>query len=365
MDPITSNMMQERVDPEALKLFVSKVYQNLDLPKKNADICADVIISADLRGVDSHGINRFDMYVNELEGGAIDPRAQPEIKSERASAVVVDGKNAMGAVIGEFSMREAIKRAKEFGTCSVSALNGNHYGIAGYYAMMALKENMIGMSMTNACPLVVPTYGKKVGFGTNPIAFAAPAKKERAFVLDMATSGVPIGKVELMRLKGESIPLGWGVDESGKPTTDPAKVCIGGGLMPLGGPAETAGYKGYGLAIMVEILTAQLSGALFGTLLKSWKTDHSHKASLGHFCAAWDIEAFMPAEEFKERMDEMITLLKSAPKSDGESRIYVAGEKEFEEEERRTKNGLSILPKTKAALLSIGKRHGVDTGFLM
>jgi LDH2 family malate/lactate/ureidoglycolate dehydrogenase len=210
----------------------------------------------------------------------------------------------------------------------------------------------------------VPTYASKAVIGSNPIAVAVPAGKERPFVLDMATSVVPLGKMEVMMRAGEQIPLGWGVDREGEPTGDPAEAYWHGGLMPLGGTPEMRGYKGYGLAMVVDILSAVLSGASFASQIIPWQNVRTDAANIGHFFSVWRVDAFMPVDEFKNRMDEMIRLMREAPKAKGQERIYIPGEKEFEIAEQRRKAGIPVHHKVVDTLREIGGEIGVDCSLL-
>jgi len=245
--------------------------------------------------------------------------------------------------------------------------NSNHFGIAGYYAMMALERDCIGISMTNAAVLVVPTFGRDAMLGTNPISVAAPASQERPFVLDMATSTVPRGKLEVYSRLEKPLPMGWATDESGTPTSDAQRVLenfkqrAGGGLLPLGGAGELlGGHKGYGLALMVDVLCAVLSGAAYANMV--YPKDAQDKplpSAIGHFFGAWRVDAFRPAEEFKAAMDDLQQRLKGAPKAEGQSRIYIHGEKEYEEADRRSRDGIPLNPKVAADLRAIGEELGV------
>jgi L-2-hydroxycarboxylate dehydrogenase (NAD+) len=265
-------------------------------------------------------------------------------------------------------MQKAIEKAREYGCGFATVRNSNHYGIAGYYAMMALEHDMIGMSTTNAAVLVAPTFGRDAMYGTNPIALAVPAAEERPFVMDMATSVVPRGKLEVYNRQGKPIPLGWATDERGVPTSDPARVLdnftkrAGGGLLPLGGAGEEmSGHKGYGLGIMVEILSAVLPGAAF--LTSVYPKDAAGRplpANLGHFFGAWRLDAFRPPQEFKADMDRLIRGLKHGNLAEGAERIYVHGEKEYEEADRRAGDGIPLGAKVEASLRQIAADLDVE-----
>jgi LDH2 family malate/lactate/ureidoglycolate dehydrogenase len=259
-------------------------------------------------------------------------------------------------------MQMAMDKAQKLGAGFVAVRNSNHYGIAGYYAMMALDKDMIGISTTNADVLVVPTFGRNAMFGTNPIAVAAPALKHRPFVLDMATSVVPRGKLEVYDRLGKPLPDGWATDETGVGTGDATQVLknfatrAGGGILPLGGEGELhSGYKGYGLALLVYILSAILPGAAYADLV--YPRDANGKplpSNIGHFFGAMRIDGFRPVDEFKSDMDELITRIKNAPRAAGAERIYVHGEKEYEKEADRRVNGIPLHGKVLDTLKKIG-----------
>ncbi|MBN1298132.1 MAG: Ldh family oxidoreductase, partial [Actinobacteria bacterium] len=308
-------------------------------------------------GVDSHGIIRiYTYYGNRLEGKYMDPLTPFETISETETTALYDGGNGLGHVVSHHAMKNCIEKAKKSNIAIATVRNSNHFGIAGYYAMMALKEDMIGISLTNSQPLVAPTYGKAAIIGTNPISFAAPSYNQYPFVLDMATSVVPIGRIKVYEEKKEKIPMGWGIDDNGNVTDDPSKVKSGGpgALMPLGGTDIMRGYKGYGLGIMVEILCAALSGA---SHLTEVGFPHMPKVcDVSHFFMAININAFRPVIDFKKQIDDMITLLKQSPKADGHDKILIAGEKEFENAKYNEKYGVPVIRPVVEELISNGKR---------
>jgi LDH2 family malate/lactate/ureidoglycolate dehydrogenase len=264
-------------------------------------------------------------------------------------------------------MQIAIDKAQEYGSGFATVRNSNHYGIAGYYAMMALEHDMIGISTTNAAVLVVPTFGRDAMYGTNPLALAVPSGDERPFVMDMATSTVPRGKLEVYHRREKALPLGWATDERGVATADPGLVLrnfqkrAGGGLLPLGGAGEEhSGHKGYGLGMMVEILSAVLPGAAF--LTSVYPKDGNGKplpANLGHFFGAWRLDAFRPATEFKKDMDQLLRGLRGGNLAEGAARIFVHGEKEYEEAERRAAQGIPLGAKVEASLRTIATDLGI------
>lgn len=341
---------------EDLRNYVIRFFLKHDVPLEDAEIVADVLISADLRGVDSHGVIRLDSYYgSRLRKGLIDPHPQLKVLTETPSTLALDGGTGLGHVVGYKAMQMCIEKARQVGVGMVTVRNSNHYGIAGYYAMMALEHDMIGISFTNSQPLVAPTYGKTRYLGTNPIAVAVPAGKERPYVLDMATSIVPIGRITVYQKAGKKIPEGWGVDKDGNVTTDPGAVLNGGALMPLGGIDLMRGYKGYGLALWVDIFAGVLAGAATGP--EVGKSDRP--ANVGHYFAAIRVDAFRPVDEFKTEMDALIQGLKNAPKAEGQDRIYIHGEKEFELAEKYQKEGIPLMKEVVDSLIASGKEVGV------
>jgi LDH2 family malate/lactate/ureidoglycolate dehydrogenase len=345
-----------RVDD--LQNYVIRFLQNYQVSEEDARIVADVLVSADMRGVESHGIIRLDTYYgSRLRKGLIDPRSPEKILNETAATLALDAGTGLGQVVSHRAMQRCIEKANESGACMVTVRNSNHYGIAGYYAMMALPHDMIGISFTNAQPLVAPTYGRTAILGTNPIAVAAPAGENRPYVLDMATSIVPIGRVTVYQKAGREIPEGWGVDKEGLVTTDPSSVLAGGTLMALGGTDIMRGYKGYGLALMVDIFSGILSGSAFGKDVGRPLTNRP--ADVGHFFAALKIEAFRPIDEFKQDMDALLNQLKEAPKAAGQERIYIHGEKEFELSERNAREGVPLMAEVVKSLKLVGDEVGV------
>jgi len=357
-----------RVNPDRLRDFTRRVFVALGVPDEDSYVTADVLVEADLRGVDSHGVARVRRYVQGIRDGVMLPRPEIRVVHEMAATALIDGGAGLGQPVGVRAMRLAIEKAQAAGAGFVSVRNSNHYGIAGYYAMMALKEgNLIGMSMTNADVLVVPTFGRDAVLGTNPISVAAPSGKERPFVLDMATSTVPRGKLEVYDRLGKPVPIGWATDERGLDTTDAGRVLrnfksrAGGGLLPLGGAGELlSGHKGYGLALLVDIFCGVLPGAGYATRIYP-KTPEGKPlpADVGHFFGAWRIDGFRPLEKFQAAMDDIIRLLKGTPRAEGQERIYIHGEKEFEAAERYRAEGVPLVGKVYEDLRAIGGETGV------
>jgi LDH2 family malate/lactate/ureidoglycolate dehydrogenase len=357
-----------RVNHDRLRDFTTRVFVALDVPEKDAHITADVLVAADLRGVDSHGVARLRRYVKGIHDGVMLARPQVDLVHETAATALIDGGAGLGQPVSARAMRLAIQKAQENGAGFVTVRNSNHYGIAGYYSMMALEEgNLIGISLTNAAVLVVPTFGRNAVLGTNPISVAAPAGEERPYVLDMATSTVPRGKLEVYDRLEKDLPLGWATDERGLDTTDPATVLnnlkdrIGGGLLPLGGAGELlGGHKGYGLGLLVDILCGVLPGAGYAnTIYPKTPQGHPLPADVGHFFGALRIDGFRPLEDFRATMDDIIGRLKDTAKAEGQSRIYIHGEKEYEETDRRTAEGIPLVRKVYDDLQAIASETGV------
>lgn len=346
-----------RVSRDELFSFVVRVLTKLEVPEKDAEIVAHNLIMADLRGIESHGVQRLKRYVDGILSGGINLKPNIRIVREGPSYALIDGDEGLGQVVGYRAMKLAIKKARESGIGVVAVRNSNHYGIAGYYALMAAEEGMIGISMTNSRPLVAPTGGVERFLGTNPIALAAPAR-DRPFLLDMATSVVPIGKLEVYRRKGKPIPEGWAIDSAGNITTDVEKVFSGGALLPLGGFGELfGGHKGYGLSLMVDILAGILGGGTWSRHVKNTSEKHSE---VGHFFMAINIEDFLPPEEFREKMSRMIDELKSSRRHPDFERIWIHGEKGFLTMQTRLKIGIPIYRKVLEELNSIAESIGVE-----
>ena len=336
----------------AVRFFVRHGVSETD-----ARIAAEILVAADMRGVDSHGVIRLDSYYgSRLRAGAIDPKTPLSVVRETTTTLALDGGAGLGMVAGYNAMQRAIEKAQDVGLAMVTVRNSNHYGIAGYYAMMALPHNMIGISFTNSQPLVAPTYGSSAILGTNPIAVAAPAGKHRPYVLDMATSIVPIGRVTVYHKAGKEIPSGWGVDGQGQITTDPEKVLHGGALLALGGSDIMRGYKGYGLSLLVDIFSGVLSGSAFGHDVGLRKDQTS---GVGHFFAAIKVDAFRDPEDFKRDMDALFDQLKNAPKAVDQDRIYIHGEKEFELYDRYSQTGVPLMTEVVRGLVEVGEQVGV------
>ncbi|KAL6042266.1 malate dehydrogenase [Balamuthia mandrillaris] len=330
-----------RVEAAELRSFVERCALAAGCPAAHAKTFAEVLVLADLRGVHSHGVNRLQSYIMELKFDTVDKNVEPKIVNETVATACVDGQNGMGSVIGKFCMELAMRKAKEVGVGWVVARNGNHYGIAGYYAMLASQEGLIGMSYCNTSPAVFPTRSACAALGTNPIAVAAPSQDPKdPFVLDMATSAVALGKVEYKQTQGLSVPFGWGCDAEGKSTTDARTILDeGGGLRPLGGEESTSGYKGYGLAMMVEIFCGILSGSNYGPNIPIWRSSDT-QCNLGLCFVAVDPSKFNTG--FEDRMSGLMQQMRELPPSEPDKPVLVAGDPEKATQEEYTARGIAL-----------------------
>ena len=323
------------IDFETLEEFMVDVFKAAGVPEDDAKICADVLIESDKRGIDSHGINRLKtIYIDRIKDSILNPVTKFEIVREGPTTAVVDGNNGMGMVVAKKSMEMAIEKARKYGMGMVAVRNSTHYGIAGYYATMATKENMIGITGTNARPSIAPTFGVENMLGTNPLTFGIPTDEEFPFVLDCATSISQRGKIEVYAKLGKQLPPGWVIDENGNTMTDPNETLIAltkgkAALTPLGGIGEdTAGYKGYGYATVVEILSAALQSGSYLKMLTGIENGKKVPYRLGHFFIAIDVSAFVDPDEFKKTTGNILRELRNSKKAPGHDRIYTAGEKE-------------------------------------
>ncbi|MDD5264362.1 MAG: Ldh family oxidoreductase [Candidatus Bipolaricaulis sp.] len=347
-----------RYDAADLRRYAERFLARFGVPADDARIVADVLISADERGIDSHGVTRlYTYYGRRLERNVTDPLSPTRVAKETPTTLLLDGGNGLGPAVAYRAMFRCIEKATETGLALVSVRNSNHFGIAGYYAMMALPHDMIGVSLTNSQPFVAPTYSRDGILGTNPIAVAVPAGKERPFVLDMATSIVSLGKIQVHSKAKEPIPLGWGIAKSGEQTENPDAVLDKGALQPLGGPDYLRGYKGYGLALLVDILTGVLSGAASGPGVGRPTDDGI--ANVGHFFLAVRVDAIRDVGLFQDGMDDLIRQMKDAAKVPGQDRVYIHGEKEFERAERSALEGVPVLRAAVEQLTAVGKDIGV------
>lgn len=344
-------MASERrgIDSGKLTDFTVRILRKAGIPEGDAETAAEILVATDLRGIDSHGVGHLAMYARGILAGRINPDPKTEITSNAAATAIMDGDRGFGLVVGHRAMSEAMRRAGETGAGFVSVRNSSHYGAGGNYAMMALPEDMIGISMTiGGRGMVVPgSLGQ--GATINVLSIAVPSDKEAPFVLDMATTVVAAGKVEIAAREGKPLPEGWAVDKQGKPVTDPGKFYEEGALLPIGGSPQTGAYKGFGLAVAVDILCRILSGAL---------PDQQYGGS--HFFGALKIAGFMPVDRFKQAMDGMIQQYRALPKASGIERIYISGEVEQDIEKKRRAEGIPLHPAIIKSLEDIAGELGVE-----
>ncbi len=349
---------------DELFAFAVAIFEEIGCPENEAHTAALALLSADLRGVDSHGVARLIGYVRLKEAGRANPKPQVRIIHETPSTAVMDGDGGLGLVVAPYAMQVAIEKAEKVGTGWVSVQNSNHFGIAGYHALKAVEREMIGIAMTNASALVSPTFSTERLLGTNPICVAVPAGEEPPFVADLATTTAANGKLEILQRKSEEAPLGWIQDKDGNPTTDPHALKTGGALLPLGGDREHGSHKGYALGAIVDIFSAVLSGANYGPWVPPFPayvpmpTGMPGKG-IGHFFGAMRIDAFRPAEDFKFHMDQWIRRFRSATPIAGQEKVLIPGDPERAMEAERRLHGIPLLQpvvddlKTLAARLNV------------
>jgi LDH2 family malate/lactate/ureidoglycolate dehydrogenase len=345
--------------------FTYAVFRKIGCSEADAATAAKTLLSADVRGIDSHGVARLSGYVRLWEAGRVNATPHVRIVHETPSTAVVDGDAGLGLVVAPFAMQVAIEKAKNAGTGWVSVRNSNHFGIAGYHAMMALEHDMIGMAMTNASALVAPTFSTERMLGTNPISVAVPAGAQPPFVADMATTTAANGKLEILQRKNADAPPGWVQDADGNGSTDANILKKQGALLPLGSDREHGSHKGYALGSIVDIFSAVLSGASYGPWAPPFPAyvpmpENMPGQGLGHFFGAMRIDAFRPAEEFKQHMDNWITRFRNARPAAGYERVLIPGDPERETEARYMENGIPVVETVVKDMQELGARLGVD-----
>lgn len=354
------------VSADLLERFMRDVFLKLGVPEDDARICAEILIASDLRGIESHGIQRMKMYYDKIRRGLQFPVTQLEIVRESPTTAVIDGHHGMGQIIGYRSMSLAIEKARQYGMGAVAVRNSTHFGIAGYYPTMAAKAGMIGMTVTNARPSIAPTFGVKPMLGTNPIAFGCPSDEPFPFLFDAATSITQRGKLEVLARLNKPAPAGWVINQAANTLTDPQECLDGFGqetaaLLPLGGLGETlGGHKGYGLATMVEILSAALqTGSFLYGLIGIDEQGNRQPNCLGHFFMAMNVESFCGLEDFKKTTGSILRDLRAATQQPGCERIYTAGEKEYENEQRIRRDGVQIVPSLRQDICTMIEELGL------
>ena len=344
--------------------FAESVFLKMGCPPLHAKQAADALLSADLRGIDSHGIARLSGYVRLWEAGRVNANPRIQIIHETPSTAVMDGDSGLGLVVAQEAMRVAIAKAKAVGTGWVSVQHSNHFGIAGYHAMLALEEDMIGIAMTNASPLVAPTFSIDKMLGTNPIAVAAPAGKEPAFVADLATTTAANGKLEILQRKNQPTPQGWVQDKEGNASTDAHILKQGGALLPLGGDREHGSHKGYALGAIVDLFSALLSGANYAPWVPPFPAYVPMPAQqpgkgIGHFLGAMRIDAFRTVEAYKRDMDHWIQGFRNAKPVEGQEKVLVPGDPEREAAIQRSKEGIPLLDPVVKDLQELSNRFSL------
>lgn len=349
---------------EHLYQFTYSVFTAMGCSETHAKTAAKALLAADIRGIDSHGVARLTGYVRLWEAKRVNATPDIRIVHETPSTAVVDGDAGLGLVVAPFAMQVAIDKAKVAGTGWVSVKNSNHFGIAGYHAMMALEQDMIGMAMTNASALVAPTFSVERMLGTNPIAVAIPADKEPAFVADFATTTAANGKLEILQRKQEDTLDGWVQDKEGKVSNDANILKKQGALLPLGSDREHGSHKGYALGSIVDIFSAVLSGASYGPWAPPFPAyiampENMPGQGLGHFFGAMRVDAFRPADEFKQHMDNWIGRFRQAKPAAGYERVLIPGDPEREMEAIRRKEGIPVVESVVKELQAVGDRFSL------
>lgn len=333
---------------DQLTKWVASVFMTKGFSEPDARQAAEVLVAADLRGIDSHGVARLIGYLRLIDKGRLNPRPVMKITRETPSTANIDADSGVGLIAAPYAMKTAIEKAKLCGSGWVAIHNSNHFGIAGYHAMMALEHDMIGFALTNASPLVTPANGLERMLGTNPICIAIPAHKEPPFILDMATSAASNGKLEIAERKNKPIPQGWVMKDDGSQSVNPADLKNNGYMIPLGSDAEHSDYKGYGLSAAVDILSGVLSGANFGPWVPPFVAFLDPLSNLpgkgiGHFVGAWRIDAFREAFEFKKDMDLWIKRFRETKKRNPDIPVLIPGDPERMHQNKRTIDGIPII----------------------
>jgi len=349
---------------QRLRTFTEQVFLKMGCPEADAQLAADVLLKSDLRGIDSHGVARLTGYVRLWEKERINAKPEIKIVHETATTATVDGDGGLGLVVAPFAMQLAISKAKTYGSGWVAVKNSNHFGIAGYHSLMAVEQDMIGISMTNASPLVAPTYANERLLGTNPMCYAFPAGKYPPVVVDMATAAAANGKLEIAQRANLPIPEGWAQDKNGQKSTDPNELKAGGSLLPLGSDKTHGSHKGYGLSATVDILSAVLSGANYGPWVPPFVAFLDPPSDpvgqgIGHFFGAMRIDGFRPAQDFKDHLDNWITRFKSAKTVDPEKKVIIPGEPEYAFEAERRINGIPLIEAVVTDLNQLAVKMGI------
>lgn len=360
-----ASMSEQLFSYDQLFQFAKTVFLKIGCGETDADTAAKVLVSADVRGIDSHGVARLTGYVRLWEAKRVNATPNIQVIHETPSTATIDGDAGLGLVVAPKAMQIAIDKARNVGTGWVSVGNSNHFGIAGYHAMMALDHDMIGIAMTNASALVAPTFSIEKMLGTNPIAVAIPAKEQPAFVADFATTTASNGKLEILQRKNAEAPLGWVQDKEGNATTNASALKQQGAMLPLGGDRDHGSHKGYALGSIVDIFSAVLSGGSYGPWAPPFPAyiampENMPGKGLGHFFGAMRVDAFRPAEEFKQHMDNWISRFRNAKPASGHDKVLIPGDPEREMEAERMKNGIPVIDAVVADLKTLEDKLGVQ-----
>jgi len=353
------------VSESTLRSFTENIFTAMGCSADHSRLAADVLVKSDLRGIDSHGVARLQGYVRLWEKKRINTNPDIKVVHETATTATVDGDAGLGLIVAPFAMKVAIEKAEKYGSGWVSVRNSNHFGIAGYHAMKAVEKDMIGFAMTNASPLVSPTFSSERLLGTNPMCYAFPAGKYPPVIVDMATSAAANGKLEIAQRADEQVPEGWIQSKEGDPTTDPHALKSGGALLPLGSDRDHGSHKGFGLSATVDILSAVLSGANYGPWVPPFVAfldppNDPVGTGIGHFVGAMRVDGFRPVDEFKQHMDNWISRFKSSATIDPNQRVIIPGEPELEAEAERKISGIPLVNAVVKDLNEIAEKFGVE-----
>ncbi len=352
------------VTEQSLRKFTENIFTAMGCSTAHASLATDVLLAADLRGIDSHGVARLIGYVRLWEKKRINPTPNIKIVHETPTTATIDGDAGLGLIVAPFAMQLALEKAEKYGSAWIAIRNSNHFGIAGYHALKAVEKDMIGFAMTNASPLVAPTFSNERMLGTNPMCYAFPAGKYPPVVIDMATSAAANGKLEIAQRSGEQVPEGWLQDKDGNYTTDPHALKTGGSLLPLGSDREHGSHKGFGLSGVVDILSGVLSGANYGPWVPPFVAFLEPAANpvgegIGHFLGAMRVDGFRPVADFKTNMDTWIERFKSASKINPDQGVVIPGEPEYAAEIDRKKNGIPVVDAVVNDLNELAVKFGI------
>ncbi len=354
-----------KISKAQLKSFLQAVFFKLGYPEDKVNKAVDTLVKADLKGVDSHGAARLKGYLRQIDEGVIQVSAEPEVVHQTPSTATLDAKQSLGLLSAQEGMKIAIDKAKDVGSGWVAIKNSSHFGIASAHTDLALEEGMIGLAMTNASPLVAPAGSLSAMLGTNPICFAVPAGEESPVIVDLATTVVANGKLEIAGRKGENIPTGWAQDKAGHASNDPDVLKNGGTLLPLGGDLDHGSHKGYALNSIVDIMSGILPGANFGPWVPPFvpfldQTEEKVGEGIGHFVGAWRVDAFRTKADFKQAVDRWIRTMRDAKPADEEKPVKIPGDPERETKNKREKEGIPVNDQVYEDLLAIQNRLGLN-----